>query len=84
MIEGIVIRNDRIDLKSIGTEPNFSLTLKWLDEKNEDDRLIAEALEIMRAYCYRPVIIVTSDINLQNKCEVADFASLEPPILSTT
>jgi hypothetical protein len=84
LIEGIKIKDGRIDLKSIGTEPNFSETLKWLDERNEDDRLIAEALEIMRSYCNRPVLIVTADINLQNKCEVADFAYIEPPILSIT
>ena len=50
-----------------------------LNKENEDDRLIAETLEIMRNYCNHPVILVTSDINLQNKCDVADLAYLEPP-----
>jgi len=38
-----------------------------------------EAFEIMRSNCSRPVFIVTADINLQNKCEVADFSFIEPP-----
>ena len=80
LIDGVVITKDKIDLISIATEPNFEFTLKWLDEKNEDDRLIAETLEIMRSYCNRPVILVTADINLQNKCDVADLIYLEPPI----
>jgi hypothetical protein len=80
LIDGIVVTKNKIDLKSVGIEPNFAMTLKWLDEKNEDDRLIAETLEIMRSYCNRPVILITADINLQNKCDVADLSYLEPPI----
>lgn len=79
LIEGVTIKKDKIDLKTIATEPNFDKSLRWLDQNNDDDRLIAEALEIMRSNCFRPVLIVTADINLQNKCEVADFAFLEPP-----
>ena len=79
LTDGVIIRKDIVDLKSIAIEPDFSKTLKWLDEKNEDDRLIAEAFEIMRSNCSRPAYIVTADINLQNKCEVADFSFIEPP-----
>jgi hypothetical protein len=79
LTDGVIIRKDFIDLRSIAIEPDFSKTLKWLDEKNEDDRLIAEAFEIMRSNCSRPAYIVTADINLQNKCEVADFSFIEPP-----
>jgi hypothetical protein len=78
LTEGVIIRKDFVDLKSIAIEPDFSKSLKWLDEKNEDDRLIAEAFEIMRSNCNRPAYIVTADINLQNKCEVADFSFIEP------
>jgi hypothetical protein len=78
LTEGIIIRKDRIDLIAIAIEPDFSKTLKWLDEKNDDDRLIAEAFEVVRSNCNRPAYIVTADINLQNKCEVADFSFIEP------
>lgn len=80
LTDGVIIRKNLVDLRSIAIEPDFGKTLKWLDEKNEDDRLIAEALEIMRSNCSRPAYIVTADINLQNKCEVADFSFIEPPV----
>ena len=57
LTDGVVIRKEFVDLKSIAIEPDFSKSLKWLDEKNEDDRLIAEAFEIMRSNCNRPAYI---------------------------
>ena len=69
----------KISIFTIATEPNFEKTLSWLDKRNDDDRLIAETLELIREYGNRPVILITSDINLQNKCEVADLVFLEPP-----
>lgn len=77
--EGVPIVKEKINLRTIAIEPNFEKTLKWLDSKNEDDRLIAEFLEIMRSNGDRPVILVTEDINLQNKCELADLPFIEPP-----
>jgi len=44
LTDGITIRKDLIDLRSIAIEPDFSKALMWLDEKNDDDRLIAEAV----------------------------------------
>ena len=63
------------------TEPNFLNSLKWLDLQNEDDRLIAEVLELIKQNYEKNVILVTSDINLQNKCELIDIPYTEPPIL---
>ena len=77
--EGVSIVKGKINLRTIAKEPNFDKTLQWLDSKNEDDRLIAEFLEIMRSNGDRPVILVTEDINLQNKCELADLPFIEPP-----
>lgn len=79
LTEGVTLIKEKVNLKTIAVEPNFSKTLNWLDPLNEDDRLIAEILELFKANCNRPVIIVTSDINLQNKCEFVDLPFVEPP-----
>lgn len=80
LIKGVPIISGRIDLKSIAVEPDFSKALKWLDPENDDDRLIAEAFDIIRANCNHPGYIVTADINLQNKCEMSELPFIEPPV----
>lgn len=80
LTEGVVVTKDKINLRTIATEPDFSKALQWLDKTNDDDRLIAEILEIMKQNCDCPVFIVTADINLQNKCEFIDLPFLEPPL----
>ena len=80
LTEGVNVTKDKIVLRTVATEPDFSKALKWLDHNNDDDRLIAEILEIMKQNCDRPVLIVTADINLQNKCEFVDLPFLEPPL----
>ena len=67
---------DKVRIFTIATEPDFEHTLKWLDKSNEDDRLIAETLEIIRDYGNRSVVLITADINLQNKCELAHLVYL--------
>ena len=54
-------------------------SLPWLQETNNDDRLLAYFLEIMRLHVRSTVILVTGDINLQNKAEYARLPFLEPP-----
>jgi len=68
-----------ITVKSIATEPNFEKTLHWLDPSIKDDRIIASVLEIQREYLASKVILITNDINLQNKSDMANIPSLEPP-----
>ncbi|KUO69148.1 MAG: hypothetical protein APF83_12345 [Lutibacter sp. BRH_c52] len=70
LIEGVLVEKT-IYLKMIASEPNFGKTLSWLDENNNDDRIIASALEIQRDNPASSVCLVTSDINLQNKAEMA-------------
>ncbi|MCG8332178.1 MAG: PIN domain-containing protein [Chitinophagales bacterium] len=80
LTEGVIIVKNKIDLISIAAEPDFTFTLSWLDPLNDDDRLIAETIEIIRKHGNRPVILITSDINLQNKCELAQLSYMEPPL----
>ncbi len=63
----------------VATEPDFEHTLHWLDNGNSDDRIIASALEIQVRNPSDTVILVSSDINLQNKAEMANLPYLEPP-----
>jgi len=56
---------------------NESLT--WLDPDNRDDRFIAITIEVIRQHPRSAVTIVTRDINLQSKAEVASLPFSEPP-----
>ncbi|MPZ99487.1 MAG: hypothetical protein GEU80_09170 [Dehalococcoidia bacterium] len=51
----------------------------WLDAQNNDDRIVATAFEISRVNARTPVILVTRDLNLQNKMAYAAMPFAEPP-----
>jgi predicted ribonuclease YlaK len=57
----------------------MAATLPWLDAANDDDRLLASFLEVMRQFPHSAVLLVTRDINLQNKAEFANVCFIEPP-----
>jgi PIN domain-containing protein len=78
LLSGITI-NKTVTIKMIAREPNFRRTLHWLDASNEDDRIIASVLEIQRENPGGVVSIMTRDINLQNKAEMASIPYVEPP-----
>ena len=78
---GVPLVNGVSTLKSIAVEPNFNKTLSWLDPSNDDDRILASFIEVMKIYPNSPVIIVTNDINMQNKAEFAGIPFVEPPEL---
>lgn len=71
-----------ITVKAIANEPNMNSTLSWLDSDNADDRIIANVLEIQVCYPATRVVLITGDINLQNKAEVAMIEFNEIEILS--
>lgn len=76
---GVVIRKNISELIALATEPDMSLSLPWLNEGNADDRLIASVIEVMRIYSRSPVVLVTRDINAQNKAAFAGLQFEEPP-----
>jgi len=76
LIDGVIVEKT-IRLKMVASEPNFDRTLSWLDRENNDDRIIASALEIQRDNPSSAVCLVTSDINLQNKTEMARLAYID-------
>lgn len=79
LADGVPIVKGRSTLRSVASEPRSESFLPWLDNSNNDDRFIASVLEGMQTHPRSPVIIVTRDINLQNKAEYARLPFAEPP-----
>ena len=79
LAEGVTLVRDVSRIQSIATEPNFAESLSWLDPNNQDDRLLASYIEVMRIRPRSPVLLVTADINLQSKAEFAGLPYQEPP-----
>ena len=54
--------------------------LSWLDPRVPDDRIIAGALHLQSNYHAGTVVLITADINLQNKADVVGppFAKPQP------
>jgi hypothetical protein len=77
--EGVVIVANRIRVRAVAIEPRLEESLPWLDPTSADDRMIASFVEVMRVYPRSIVVLVTADINLQNKAEFARLPFTEPP-----
>jgi len=77
--EGVNVVSGRISLQSIANEPNMQQTLSWFDQTNADDRFLASTLEIMADHLGDTVFIVTADINMLNKAEMAGIPFREVP-----
>jgi len=60
-------------------EPDFTKLPDWLNPQVPDDRVLAGALEIQATHPSSVVVLVASDLNLQNKAEVVGLPSVEPP-----
>lgn len=79
LVEGVTIVEGRSTLLAVATEPRIEQSLPWLDPQNNDDRILATAIEIMRRYPQSIVAVVSRDINLQNKAEFACIPVIKPP-----
>lgn len=77
ILKGVTV-NKSILLKMVATEPDFSHTLNWLDSRNNDDRIIANALELQTKNPSQRLIFVSSDINFQNKAQLANLEVFDP------
>jgi rRNA-processing protein FCF1 len=80
LLAGVTI-NKTVTVRMIATEPDFDITLKWLDSENTDDKIIASVLEIQKENPSSVVVVATSDINLQNKAEMAGLPFVETPVV---
>ena len=71
LLEGVTIVKGRLSLRAISNEPDMSKTLSWLDPSNADDRFLATVLEAIRSNLGTSIVIITFDMNMQNKAELA-------------
>ena len=60
-----------VKFNTIANEPDMKSSLSWLRGDVRDDRIIASVLELQSVNPVSRVILVTGDINLQNKADVA-------------
>lgn len=66
-----------IQVRALHNEPNMKNTLSWLDPYVLDDRIIASLLEVQTSNPADRVILLTGDINLQNKADATAIEHLE-------
>lgn len=76
---GVPIVKGRLSLRALAVEPKVEEALPWLDVESNDDRILASTVELLRIHPRAPLALVTRDINLQNKAELARIPYLEPP-----
>ncbi len=79
LIDGVTLMKEVSTLRTLSHEPNFEKTLNWLDRQNEDDRILASVIDLTRKHVHSIIVLVTADINLQNKAESIGIPFLEPP-----
>lgn len=76
---GVTVVKNKINIRSIAIEPKMGESLCWLDPGSQDDRILASTLEIIRANLGTPVALITRDMNLENKAELARIPYIAPP-----
>ena len=72
ILDGVTV-NGSVTVRTVAREPDFGRTLRWLDRENRDDRIIASVLELQRSMPSAAIVLVTGDINLQNKAQAASL-----------
>lgn len=76
---GVEVVKGKIKIQAMALEPRMESSLPWLDPENNDDRLLAGVIEVMRNRPRSLVMAVSRDINFQNKAEFASIPFVEPP-----
>jgi len=74
-----VIVDKTIKVMANHSEPSMEETLSWLDGNVKDDRIIASVLALQAQVPSSRIVLVTDDINLQNKCDAALIETAEIP-----
>jgi len=59
-------------------DPSFDHLAAWLDPSTPDDRILASALVLQAANPSAMVVLVATDINIQNKAEACGLPYCEP------
>jgi PIN domain len=79
LTDGVPLNNGVSSIVSIAAEPIMNESLPWFDPNNKDDRILASLLELIQICPNSPIILVSRDINIQNKAEFAHFPFVEAP-----
>jgi PIN domain len=69
----------QVVVRAEGREPNFDASLTWLDPTVVDDRIIACVLELQRRYPTDRVVLLTGDVNLLAKADMAGIPTGDTP-----
>lgn len=78
LLQGATLAAGISTVMAIPVEPKMSDSLPWLDSASLDDRLLASVIEVMRLNPHASVIVITRDINFQNKLEFARVPFVSP------
>lgn len=76
LLKGVTV-NKTITVKAPAREPDMANTLSWLDPINRDDRIIACLLEVQASNPDASLVLVTGDVNLSNKADLARLQTRE-------
>jgi predicted ribonuclease YlaK len=74
--EGVVLAKGVSKLRTIAKEPSFENSLSWLDSQNNDDRIIASFVEVIKEHPRSSVILVTDDLNVQTNVSLLGYLML--------
>jgi len=69
----------KVVVRTEGREPNVSASLSWLDPTVVDDRIIACTLEVQRHHPTDRVVLLTGDVNLLAKADMAGILTADTP-----
>jgi hypothetical protein len=78
LLRGVTLAAGISVVKAVAVEPKMSESLPWLDASSPDDRLLASIVELMRLNPHASVMVVTRDVNFQNKLEFARVSFVSP------
>lgn len=78
LAEGVTVAG-KVCLRLEHREVDASSVLAWLDPSVPDDKIIAAVLRLQSDHPAGAVVLITADINLQNKADAIGLPYLEPP-----
>ncbi len=68
-----------VTVQTEAREVDVRSVLDWLDPSVPDDRILAAALRLQSEHPASPVVLVSSDLNLQNKADAVGLPYVETP-----
>jgi PIN domain len=82
VLEGVRLSDGRI-VKMIAQEPKFDTLPEYLDPEVQDDRIIASAIIQHRKNPLCIVVLISNDISMQNKAQLANIYIQKAPKLNS-